>query len=221
MSSTAETRDDAWSRRARIRGEVDFTMMYIAHDAFNRDLARLIDAASRGAGLTAPAHATWRTFSHQLHVHHSAEDSALWPVLRRAVTKPSELGILDEMETEHASLDPRIDQVDAAFEHGDSGALAAGIAALAEGLSVHMVHEETEALPLLERRLGQAGWDAFGEQIRTAQGGLKGGAAYLPWVLDGATEQTKVRVLKLLPGPARILYRRIWEPRYRSSDRLH
>ena len=45
MSTYAETRIEAWKRRAALAGEVDFTMMYIAHDAFNRDMARLIYSA--------------------------------------------------------------------------------------------------------------------------------------------------------------------------------
>ena len=41
MSTYAETRTEAWKRRAALAGEVDFTMMYIAHDAFNRDFTQL------------------------------------------------------------------------------------------------------------------------------------------------------------------------------------
>ena len=91
--------------------------------------------------------------------------------------------------------------------------------ALAQGLSEHMIHEEQAALPLLERRTGKAGWDSFTTEIRGQQGGLKGAAEYLPWVLDGATDETKTQVLSLLPPPARLLYRR-WEKKYRSSGRL-
>jgi iron-sulfur cluster repair protein YtfE (RIC family) len=220
VTSSAEARDDAWRRRAAIKGAVNFTMMYIAHDAFNRDMTRLIEAASCGDGLTAPARTTWHTLCHQLHLHHSTEDAALWPPLRAAIDDPAEAAILDEMETEHAAIDPRIDQVDAAFEHGDPDALLSNLTTLGKGLSMHMIHEESEALPLLERRLGQAGWDAFGAQIRQRQGGLKGGAAYLPWVLDGAGKETTNTVLKMLPPPARVLYRTIWEPKYRKGERL-
>ena len=82
-----------------------------------------------------------------------------------------------------------------------------------------MRHEEEAALPLVELRLGQAGWDAFARYIRE-RGGIKAGAVYFPWVLDGAAEDTRSRVLNMLPGPARLLYRRSWEPKYRSSERL-
>lgn len=220
MSTYTENRSDAWRRRAALSGEVDFTMMYVAHDAFNRDLARLIAAAESGAGLSEAAGVTWRGFAKQLHTHHGAEDSALWPRLAAAVTDPAELRVLEEMETEHASLDPRIEQIDAAIAAKNAVALTAELKTLGKGLAGHMIHEEAEALPLLERRLGKDGWDAFGQEIRAQQGGIKGAAEYLPWVLDGAGEQTQTKVLHLLPAPARLMYRRMWEPKYRKSTRL-
>jgi iron-sulfur cluster repair protein YtfE (RIC family) len=220
MSHQTETPAEARERRLALAGAVDFTMMYVAHDAFNRDLGRLVAAAEAGDGLSPAAVTTWQSFSRHLHTHHSTEDAALWPRLLKAVTDDEERRVLEEMEQEHASLDPRLEQIDAAFEHRNEAVLLSELDALAVGLSEHMKHEEEAALPLLERRLGQAGWDAFGKEIRERQGGIKGGAAYLPWVLDGATDQTTTNVLKLLPGPARILYRRFWEPAYRKSGRL-
>jgi iron-sulfur cluster repair protein YtfE (RIC family) len=219
LSTYAETRTEAWKRRAALAGQVDFTMMYIAHDAFSRDIARLAAAADAGQGLSQAAVATWRRFSRQLHTHHTAEDKALWPRLAD-VAWPSERRILDEMEAEHAALDPRVDRIDAAIVHGNGAALASELAALGKGLAEHMIHEETEALPLLDRRLGKGGWDAFTERVRSMQGGIKGAAEYLPWVLEGATGPVESAVLKMLPPPARLLYRRVWEPRYRKAERL-
>lgn len=91
---------------------------------------------------------------------------------------------------------------------------------LDEGLSAHMIHEESAALPLLERRLGKAGWDAFGRHIREQVGGMSGAAEYLPWVLDGADADVQRTILGVLPAPARLIYRRVWEPKYRKSVRL-
>ena len=80
-----------------------------------------------------------------------------------------------------------------------------------------MRREENEALPLIETYLGTSGWDSFGREIRKTQGGLRGGAEYLPWVLDGASPSMQANVLALLPPPARILYRRVWAPKYRRT----
>ena len=220
MSHHTESRSDSWTRRQSLSGSVDFTMMYVAHDAFNRDLGRLIGASQAGSGFTPAAIATWRSVSKQLHTHHNAEDAALWPRLYAAVTDPAEIQILTDMEAEHGSIDPRLEQIDAALEGRDATALDAELKSLAQGLSAHMIHEEQAALPLLERRTGTTGWDSFSKEIRDQQGGLKGAAEYLPWVLDGATDETKSQVLKLLPPPARLLYRRVWDKKYRSSERL-
>jgi hypothetical protein len=220
MNTTqTETPNQAWSRRGAHAGEVDFTMMYVAHDAFNRDQGRLLAAARAGQGFSPAALATWQLFSHQLHTHHTAEDTALWPRLRAAIEDDDERALLDEMEVEHGELDPRLERIEAALADRLAGNLVTELEGLADGLAAHMRHEEDEALPLVERRIGAAGWNAFGKEIRDQNGGIKGGALYLPWVLDGATDDVKRRVLKVLPPPARLLYRG-WERKYRNSGRL-
>jgi iron-sulfur cluster repair protein YtfE (RIC family) len=219
MANHTETADEASKRRARLRGSVDFTMMYVAHDAFNRDVARLIEAAERGRGFHPTAVTTWHMFSRQLHTHHTAEDTTLWPRLHQVATG-NETDILAAMETEHAAIDPRLERIDAAIAERDSTGLPAQLQALGTELSDHMRHEEESALPLLERRLGAAGWEAFTTDIRQRVGGIKGGAQYLPWVLDAAAPAARRTVLKSLPPPARLLFRTIWEPRYQSSPRL-
>jgi iron-sulfur cluster repair protein YtfE (RIC family) len=220
MSNAIETPSQAHQRRVGIAGGVDFTMMYIAHDAFNRDLARLLAAADAGKAHFPAAVATWQSFSRQLHTHHAAEDASLWPRLRDAVSDPAESQILDDMEHEHTSLVPRLRRVDEAIAARDEVVHILQLRALVTGLPEHMRHEEEAALPLLERRLGQAGWDAFGKEIRSQQGGLNGAAEYLPWVLDGANPAYTATLLRVLPAPARLLNRMILEPRYRASERL-
>lgn len=66
-------------------GTVDLTVMYAAHDAFRRDLERLGDAAADGTAFTPQVRAGWDNFRHQLHIHHTAEDSDLWPRVERKV----------------------------------------------------------------------------------------------------------------------------------------
>src|SRR5262245_51783502 len=213
-SQHAETPTDAWKRRRANEGRVDFTMMYVAHDAFNRDLSRITQATADGRGFCPETVATWTQFSKQLHNHHSAEDDALWPRLRSAVTGPEEVEILDAMEAEHGELDPRLDRIHAALMDRRADDFGSELGQLAAGVAARRRHGEDAALPLLERRLGRSGWDAFGREVRERNGGLRGGAEYLPWVLDGASEDIKRRVLKMLPGPARLLYRWVWEPKY-------
>jgi hypothetical protein len=164
------TTDDAQRRRS-LRGKVDFTMMYAAHDAFQRDLRRL--TAVVGAGRTAdPAvRAGWETFK----IHHAVEDEALWPPLRQKVIGSDEASVLDAMEAEHARIDPLLSRVDASFAAADGAALAENAGALAAALEAHMEHEEDQALPLVEARLGPEGWAGFIKAIRARQG-LRGAA---------------------------------------------
>ena len=197
--------------------QVDFTMMYVAHDAFGRDLRRFASAAAQHRAETPGALATWAMFKKQLHVHHSAEDASLWPKLRAAVSAPEDVAVLDAMQAEHAQIDPRLESVDVALANHDGIGLIDGIHALAEGLADHMRHEEDAALPLVERHLGRDGWNAFGAEVRRAAGGIRAGAQYLPWVLDEASDATTAKVLRLLPPPVRVLYRRVWAPKYRRS----
>lgn len=204
-------------QRRIVDGRVDFTMMYVAHDAFTRDLDRIAIAAQRGEAFTARTRAGWAMFAEQLHLHHRAEDTFLWPVLRAKPLRPNEVLVLDAMEMEHAEIDPHLEQVEHAFADCAAAELITGVQALRELLAAHLRHEENDALPLVDTHLGTDGWAEFGRAIRRTQGGLRAGAAYLPWVLDGAPAAVQHRVLAMLPTPARVLYRRVWVPRYRRT----
>jgi hypothetical protein len=206
------------AQRRMLDGDVDFTMMYLAHDAFARDLRRIAAACERGDPFTARTRAGWAMFTEQLHVHHRAEDASLWPSLRARRLQPDEELTLDAMELEHVQLDPQLEHIDAALAEHDADSLTASVQVLSLGLTAHMRHEENDALPLVDRYLGRRGWDEFARAIRKAQGGLRGGAVFLPWALDAATADMQRSVFALLPRPARVLYRRIWEPKYRRAN---
>ena len=166
---TTQNRRDFATRARPAPGPVDFTVMYAAHDAFDRDLTRLTEAVRSGRTADPAVRAGWATFKNQLHLHHTAEDVALWPALRRQVTDPAQIAVLDAMEAEHARIDPLLAQVDAALAagHGAGGQgrpRNASAAELADVLTGHMAHEEDEALPLVAAHLGAAGWAAFGRR---------------------------------------------------------
>ena len=217
-------------RPPRVVGGVDFSFMYAAHDAFTRDLARLAAAAGRGAEPS--VRAGWATFSRQLSVHHTAEDTVLWPALRAKVTRAAEIAVLDDMAAEHAQIDPLLAQVDRALTDaaataegadgtggGDGGdALTASADELRRLLSSHLRHEENEALPLVATYLGAKGWAAFGRSVAKTHG-FSGVAEFFPWMLDGADPATRQQLLALLPPPARLVYRTLWAPRYARATR--
>lgn len=206
------------SRQRPVQGKVDFTLMYAAHDAFHRDLRCLTAAVQAGRTADPAVHAGWATFKNQLQVHHTAEDTSLWPPLRKKVTRPDQVEVLDAMEAEHARIDPLLSQVDGSLADVGHAGVADHAAALAETLAAHMKHEEDQALPLVETYLGPAGWAAFRKATGKIQG-LRGGAEFFPWMLDGASADTSKRVLSMLPPPARLLYRAVWRPRYARTPR--
>jgi len=99
--------------RVVLQGTVDFTMMYAAHDAFCRDLDRFVASSASGRPWTPVDHDRWATFTTQLHIHHRAEDDALWPPLRERPLDAAGVATLDEMEREHARIDPLLEQAGA------------------------------------------------------------------------------------------------------------
>jgi hemerythrin-like domain-containing protein len=137
---------NARSDRVPLTGKVDFTMMYAAHDAFTRDLQRLTTGVEVGQTAEPAVRAGWAMFKKQLHIHHTAEDTSLWPVLRAKVTRPDDVAVLDAMVAEHARIDPQLEAVNEALAASDRGNLTESVQALTEGLTAHMLHEENAAL---------------------------------------------------------------------------
>jgi iron-sulfur cluster repair protein YtfE (RIC family) len=192
---------------------IDFTIMYSTHDAFRRDLARLIAAAQAGTARTPAIQAGWENFKNQLLVHHTVEDEELWPRVERAVAdRPQDLAVMQEMENEHALLDPLLKAVDQAMAQ-ESSDLADLTQQLADGLGHHMKHEEASALPLIQEVLTPKDWSAFRAAMARRQG-PKGAAMYVPWILDGASSSERERFLGAMPAPVRIINRMFWESRY-------
>ncbi|MGW1798539.1 hemerythrin domain-containing protein [Streptomyces sp. NPDC001984] len=193
---------------------IDFTGMYASHDAFRRDLARLADAVTDGRAGTEQVRAGWENFKRQLHIHHTTEDTDLWPRVReRAVGRPRDLALLDEMEEEHARIDPLLAAVDTAMTDR-APELPDLVRALTSTLDDHLGHEEDSALPLMQDVLNDADWAAFTGSIRRTQG-LRGAALFVPWIVDGAPPADRATFLGTLPPPVRVLNRLFWEGSYR------
>lgn len=196
-----------------VEDAIDFTIMYSTHDAFRRDLDRLVAAAQAGKALTPAAQAGWENFKNQLVVHHTVEDAELWPRVERVLAdRPQDLALMKEMEDEHALLDPLLSAVDQAMARG-SNDLADLTRQLADGLGNHMKHEEESALPLIQEVLTPDDWSAFRGAMARRQG-PRGAAMYVPWILDGASSSERERFLGAMPSPIRIINRLFWQSRY-------
>ena len=231
-------------------GDADLTIMLAAHDAFRRDLTRLVRAAA-AADLSDPARrrsvaAGWELFKHELHLHHTAEDEVIWPVLRpRLAHSEHALSVLDAMEEEHERIDPLLAAVDAAFAQRREDVLADVIDALVTTLTGHLAHEERDGLPLIGVALTAAEWRGVGFKI-ARRNGLSEGGEMFAWILDGAadssrgdpatdggrgdpatdggrgdpaTATTAAATLRTLPPPLRLLYRAVWKPRFNKTPR--
>jgi iron-sulfur cluster repair protein YtfE (RIC family) len=138
---------------------IDFTMMYATHDAFRRDLRLLTQAASsRDIGAV---RARWGNFRTQLTIHHSVEDTNLWPVVKRAARgRIGAAELLDDMEREHSRLAPLLDAVDQALTGGPP-VLNELLGQLQVVLTDHLDHEERDALPLIQALCTTADWRRF------------------------------------------------------------
>jgi iron-sulfur cluster repair protein YtfE (RIC family) len=203
-------------------GAADLTIMLAAHDAFRRDLTRLARAAAT-ADLADPARrqsvaAGWELLKRELHLHHTAEDQIIWPVLRpRLAHSEHALSVLDAMEEEHGRIDPLLAAVDAGFAAAPDQ-LAGVIDALATTLTGHLAHEERDGLPLIGVALTAAEWRAAGRAI-ARKNGLSAGSEMFAWMLDGTGRDQAAATLGSLPPPLRLLYRAIWKPRFEKTPR--
>jgi hemerythrin HHE cation binding domain-containing protein len=186
---------------------LDMTAMYAFHDALRRDLKHVEHMQRRSDG--------WDLFEILLRVHHTAEDDALWPVVRERVAgRANDLALLDEMAAEHAALEPVLQGIDDALERGATA--SEGAAALSAKLQEHLSREEHEALPLIDETLTEEQWVHFGQTAAQRVGANM--PRYLPWVLDGADETTASRVLSVVPEPVRQTYQNEWLPAYTAQN---
>jgi hemerythrin-like domain-containing protein len=77
----------------------------------------------------------WQLFKQALRIHHTAEDRALWPPMRRALSgRPGDLVLLEAMEAEHACIDQLIATIDAAVADLDAVRLGDLVDALVVGV---------------------------------------------------------------------------------------
>jgi Hemerythrin HHE cation binding domain len=204
-------------------GDADLTIMLGAHAAFRRDLVRLARAAAF-ADLPDPARraavqAGWEVFKRQLHLHHTAEDTVVWPALRdRLGHSEHAMSVLDAMVAEHEQIDPLLAAVDEAFSGPRARGLADVTDALATSLTGHLSHEERDGLPLIGMALTAAEWRGAGLRI-ARRSGLSNAGEMFAWIADGADPDRAAAVVGTLPRPARLVYRAIWKPRYQRTPR--
>lgn len=215
-----ETHDPAAADPPRGR----FTIVYLIHEAFRRDLARLSSAARApdvDASRIRQLDGHWSFVEDQLHHHHRVEDESLWPLVRpKLAGRQGDLTVLDDMEAQHITLEPKCDAVSAAFagarastDAASREVLASSIDALATKLAAHLDDEEARCFPVIDDALNAEEFEAFGKATAKAVG-MRGSARFFPWIFDGAEPVERQAVLGMPPPPVRMLCQYVWEPRY-------
>ncbi len=189
-------------------GPADMTMMYVLHHAFRRDLhdfravaARIGDNDQIG---WRRVRERWTLFTAELHAHHTKEDEILWPLLAeraRGADDVESLRVLAEMEAEHDVLDPLLTSCDAGFsalvQHPDADVLEdllADLAELQEVLDSHLGHEESAAVPILQRYVPGDEWDVIEREKFRGRPSLGHARRFLPWIFKGLDENAAARV---------------------------
>jgi hypothetical protein len=197
---------------------LDMTMMYAMHDALRRELVRIARITARvddDPQYVLNTAAGWEMFKRYLHVHHTSEDDAIWPVMRLALAdRPDDLVLLKAMEEEHAAIDPLLSLIDEALADraGGLAALSGLTDALAVALTGHLKHEEGETLALIDATLTPEQWLHFSGLHGTRIG--SDSTRYLPWLLDDASPESTAAVLGLFPEPVKRAYADEWVPAY-------
>jgi Hemerythrin HHE cation binding domain len=204
-----------------------FTIVYLIHEAFRRDLRRL-SAAVRAPGVdqarARQLGAHWEFVNEQLHHHHEVEDASLWPLVRPKLSgRDDDLAVLAEMEAQHVVLLPLCGAISEGFDSlarqpgPEKGAeLAGSIDDLATQLGTHLDDEEQRCFPVVDQALTAEEFESFGKATAKAVG-MRGSAKFFPWIFDEANPVECKAVLSMPPPPVRVLCRYMWEPRYERT----
>jgi iron-sulfur cluster repair protein YtfE (RIC family) len=238
MTRTSHTDPSAWPQQLTLPGQShtaegphDQAGMYVMHHAFRRDLTAFAAAVQHTPVSETEVWAAllprWERMAEVLHHHHTVEDEALWPVLARHAAETGntdDATMLEDMEAEHAVIDPALQAVREAFaqmaEHpcaDHRNALDIRLAAARESLHQHLAHEEGQALPMLQRTLSVEENERF--EAAAAQGyPLRMVPFLLCWTMDGLPEEACRRVVDLAP-PGYGLVHRLLRGRYQRHER--
>lgn len=198
-------------------------MNAIVHAAVRRDLARM-EAALRGfpAGDQQRARGlqrAWSTLWNQLHHHHVGEDTHVFPYVRGLGPDVLDPALVDAMESEHEAMSESMQRATAAIDALAADASAANAAAAVTAVATaaqvtdgHLVHEETDVVPVIAARVETPEWKAVEKQLR--KGNLRDTGEMFAWLQDGAEPQVQQSLGALVPAPVRFVLSRVFGRSY-------
>lgn len=201
-------------------GPVDMTMMYVMHHAFRRDVRdfrRAVESlALEDRERWALLAERWDFFVGELHQHHTKEDDILWPLLLervRAAGDAESERVLEEMEAEHAVLDPLLTAASIAMARLAREAqpqarevLHDTLLELGSALDLHLGHEERDAIEIVQRYIGGPEWERLEKEKFRGKQSLGRARVFVPWALKDLPAEAQQRVLALGGRPLRVLH---------------
>jgi iron-sulfur cluster repair protein YtfE (RIC family) len=211
---------------------IDLSIMMAAHDAFRRDLVKIARYCT-SARLDEPiprlaVTAGWATFRRQLIQHHRAEDDFLLPAMRDKLSgNGMALSILDDMDAEHAAVDPLLAAINAALAEGGAavdgavpaeGELGDIVDELVRELTGHLIHEERDLLPMVGEALTDEEWAGLTVGIRS-QGSVEDAMEMVPWLLAGRSADDVAHILRQFPPIVARRYATEWQPAFEATPR--
>lgn len=208
--------------RTELRERPDTHDMIVIHRVFRRESA-LLPAMVRAVPAGDAHRATmiarhFRDYEHGLHLHHTAEDELLWPLLHSRVEVGKDL--VTRMQDQHEHIAATLAgagslvRVWEAVPGAETGVPAASaLSAHHEALLEHLSDEERYILPLVSEHLTVTEWNDLKRRVEeeTPRSQLM---LLLGAVLEDADQEERAEILRTLPGPARLTWRVYGRRRY-------
>jgi iron-sulfur cluster repair protein YtfE (RIC family) len=205
----------------------DMTIILVTHNAFRRDMRYLAAAAdklnvddSRGRGRVRVG---WNLLKAMLLAHHEGEDRHMWPRMHAGLRgRQDELAVLDAMREEHDRIDPLVRAVDEALArpNGAADRMPEAAAEFCAELDHHLTHEEQAALPLVQIAMSDPEWEKCLAEMRgSGLTALRAAPEFFPWLIGEADPADREAVLNRVPPPVRLLFQKVWLPRYARQPR--
>ena len=201
--------------------------MRIVHNAFlwgYRKAPQLVRGVPAGDIERSQYVGTWLgDLDATLHVHHDGEDQLLWDKLeQRAPTCALHVG---QMRAHHAKVQALLDEAAPLLASWRASAdpetgerLADAYERILAVLEVHLRREVVEVVPVAEKVMTQAEWDALGKHAM----GAVPTSRLLPqlgMLLAASSPEERKEFLPHIPGPVRALYRVIGRRQYEKQYR--
>jgi hypothetical protein len=182
------------------------------HRAVRRDAARLAVAQADGADVPRDAVATyWAETARQLHHHHEFEDTIIWPLMGERLGERV-AALLARNAHEHEVMASAMDDFDVRVATTSASGIPEAREALArlnDAIQLHLAHEEADVLPLIDEAFTFDDFAYFmAESAKTNTPD-----AFLPWVLDDATQADVDFFTGKMPDAVRAELFENWIPR--------